>query len=70
MKCPCCYAAELVRDARDLPYSFRGQATVIPAVTGDYCPSCDESVLDADESHRVMNEMRAFRNQVDSVQSK
>ncbi|WP_367268126.1 type II toxin-antitoxin system MqsA family antitoxin, partial [uncultured Thiodictyon sp.] len=58
MKCPVCGAAELIRDVRDLPYTYKGQTTVIAAVTGDFCPACAESVLAGAESDRVMREMR------------
>jgi len=64
MKCPVCGAAELIHDTRDLPYTYKGETTVITAVTGDFCPACAESVLDATESDRVMREMRAFSKQV------
>lgn len=67
MKCPVCGAAELVRDTRDLPYTYKGETTVIPAVTGDFCPACAESILGAEESNRVMNEMRAFSKQVNAA---
>jgi len=67
MKCPTCGAAQLVHDTRDLPYTYKGEATTIAAVTGDYCPACGESVLDADESARVMAEMRAFMVQVNAA---
>ncbi|KQP17645.1 type II toxin-antitoxin system MqsA family antitoxin [Pseudorhodoferax sp. Leaf267] len=67
MKCPVCGAAELVGDTRDLPYSYKGETTVIAAVTGDFCPACAESILDASESDRVMREMRAFQKQVNAA---
>jgi len=60
MKCPCCGAAELERDTRDMPYTYKGQTTVIAAVAGDFCPACWESVLDVTESERVMQHMQAF----------
>ncbi|WP_323565481.1 type II toxin-antitoxin system MqsA family antitoxin [Pseudomonas sp. CCI4.2] len=60
MKCPVCGAAELIHDTRDLPYTHKGESTVIAAVTGDFCPACAESILDATESDRVMREMRHF----------
>jgi len=66
MKCPVCGAAELVHDTRDMPYTYKGEATVIAAVTGDFCPACAESILDATESDRVMREMRAFSKQVNA----
>ena len=67
MKCPVCGAAELIHDTRDLPYTYKGETTVIAAATGDFCPACAESVLDAAESDRVMREMRAFSKQVDAA---
>ncbi|MDU9048674.1 MAG: type II toxin-antitoxin system MqsA family antitoxin [Candidatus Electrothrix sp. Rat3] len=67
MKCPVCGAAELIHDTRDLPYAYRGENTVIPSVTGDFCPACAESVLDASESDRVMQEMRVFSKQVNAA---
>ena len=67
MKCPVCGAAELVHDTRDLPYTYKGETTIIAAVTGDFCPACAESVLEAPESNRVMREMRAFSKQVNAA---
>lgn len=65
MKCPSC-AAELVHDTRDMPYIYKGESTIIPAVTGDFCPACDESILDAVESRRTMNLMLEFNKQVNA----
>ena len=67
MKCPVCGAAELIHDTRDLPYTYKGETTIIAAVTGDFCPACAESILDAAESNRVMREMRAFSKQVNAA---
>jgi HTH-type transcriptional regulator/antitoxin MqsA len=67
MKCPVCGAAELIHDTRDLPYTYKGETTSIPAVTGDFCPACAESILDAVESDRVMQEMRDFSKQVNAA---
>ena len=67
MKCPVCGAAELIHDTRDLPYTYKGETTVIAAVTGGFCPACAESILDAAESNRVMREMRAFSRQVNAA---
>lgn len=67
MKCPVCGAAELIHDTRDLPYTYKGETTVIAAVTGDFCPACDESITDMAESDRVMREMQAFNKQVNAA---
>lgn len=67
MKCPACGGAELLHDTRNLPYTYKGKQTVLPAVTGDFCPACAESILDAAESERVMREMLAFNRQVNAA---
>ena len=64
MKCPVCGAAKLIHDTRDVPYTYKGETTTIPAVTGDFCPACDESITDVAETERVMREMQAFKKKV------
>jgi len=66
MKCPSCAAAELVHDTRDMPYTYKGESTLIPAVTGDFCPACDEFILNVVESRRTMNFMLDFNKQVNA----
>ena len=44
MKCPSCVAAEPVHDTRDMPYTYKGESTIIPAVTGDFYPASDAAV--------------------------
>jgi HTH-type transcriptional regulator/antitoxin MqsA len=66
MKCPDCGAAELIHDTRIIPYSYKGEATIL-TTTGDFCPVCGESVHDAEDSERVMREMRAFSKQVNAA---
>jgi HTH-type transcriptional regulator / antitoxin MqsA len=66
MKCPSCGAAKLVHDTRDVSYTYKGESTFLPQVTGDFCPACDESILDASESRRTMELMSAFSKQVNA----
>jgi HTH-type transcriptional regulator / antitoxin MqsA len=66
MKCPSCAAAKLVHDTRDMPYTYKGESTTIPAVTGDFCPACGETVLKAAESSRVSAAMLEFNKQVNA----
>ena len=66
MKCPSCAAAELVHDTRDMPYIYKGESTIIPAVTGNFCPACGEAVLDAAESTRTSAAMLEFNKQVNA----
>ncbi|MDZ4314860.1 MAG: type II toxin-antitoxin system MqsA family antitoxin [Azonexus sp.] len=67
MKCPSCAAAELVHDTRDLPYTYKGESTILPALTGDFCPACGEVVLDMVESARTSAAMLAFNKQVNAA---
>lgn len=67
MKCPICSATELIHDTRDLPYTYKGESTVIALVTSDFCPACAESILNTTESDRVMREMRAFSKHVNAA---
>lgn len=66
MKCPSCAEAELIHDTRDIRHAYKGEATIISAVTGDFCPACDELVLDAAESARVSAAMLEFNKQVNA----
>lgn len=67
MKCPACGAADLVHDIRDVSHSYKGESRIIGAVSGDFCPACAESVLDSQESTRVMREMSTFVKQVNAA---
>ena len=66
MKCPSCGAAMLVHDTRDVPYTYKGETTTLPQVTGDFCPACDDYLLDAAESRRTMQLMLDFTKQVNA----
>lgn len=67
MKCPVCGAVELIQDIRDLPCTYKGETTTIPAVTADFCPACGEFITDMAETERVMREMQAFHKQVNAA---
>ena len=67
MICPNCGAAELARDTRDLPYTYKGETTVLAQVVGDWCSACGEGVFDAETSRRISLEMTAFAKQVNAA---
>jgi len=66
MKCPCCGAAELVQETREMTHAYKGQSATI-LVTGDHCPACREVILDKEQGDRMLQEMRAFDANVDKV---
>ena len=67
MKCPNCGDAELVRDTRDMPYTYKGENTVLAGVSGDWCPACGEGVFDAPTSRAISADMQAFAKQVNAA---
>lgn len=67
MNCPCCGGAVLARDTRDLSYTRAGKTLIIPAVTGQWCPVCGETVLDDDEAERVSLAALAFNQDSDDA---
>ena len=67
MKCPSCGAAELIHDTRDVPFTYKGESTIIPAVTGDFCPACNEIVLDRENGDRYGDLIGQFRRQVNAA---
>ena len=66
-KCPACGAAELIRDTRDVTYTYKGETTVIPDVTGDFCPACAEIILDVAQADSYGSAVRAFHKQVNAA---
>jgi HTH-type transcriptional regulator/antitoxin MqsA len=66
MKCQACGKAKLVRGTHDVPHTYKGETTTIPAVRGDFCPACGEGVLAAAESSRVSAAMLEFHKKVNS----
>lgn len=67
MKCISCGAAEMVRDVRDVAHSYKGQTATIPNVGGFYCPACNESLHNAEESEYLNAAMLAFNKEVNAA---
>ena len=67
MKCPACGAAKLIHATRDIPYTYKGETTVLAGVSGDWCPACGASVFDAETSRAISAEMKAFARQVNAA---
>jgi len=67
MKCPICGGAELIHDTRDVPYTYKGEGTIIPGVEGDFCPACGEIILDMANADRVGSLSGEFHKQVNAA---
>jgi HTH-type transcriptional regulator/antitoxin MqsA len=55
-----------MHDTRDIPYTYKGESTLISAVAGEFCTACGEVVLDDAESNRVSQSMLQFNKQVNA----
>ena len=67
MKCSSCGAAELIHDTRDMPYIYKGETTIIPAVTGAFCSACGEVVLNREHGDRYSELVGLFQRQVNAA---
>jgi HTH-type transcriptional regulator / antitoxin MqsA len=67
MKCPCCRAAELIHATRDVPYTYKGETTTIPGVTGDFCQACGEIVLNRLQGDRYSESIGLFRREINAA---
>lgn len=70
MKCISCGEAEMVRESRDVLFTYKGQTTTIQGVNGEFCPACDESIHDSDQSKSLNAAMLAFTREVNSASVK
>jgi len=68
MKCPTCGIGKLVEAVRDIPYTYKGEKTVIKARKGKFCDNrkCREVLLDQDESARMSRQMLEFNKRVNA----
>ncbi|MDH2927790.1 MULTISPECIES: type II TA system antitoxin MqsA family protein [Lonepinella] len=67
MKCIECNTGEYIQDVRDMSYTYKGQKTVIPAVSGKYCSHCDSVLVDPIDAQRVSETMIEFNKQVNAT---
>lgn len=66
MHCPFCGAADLEHDTRDLPYTWRGRTTTLPAIEGDWCAACGEGLIDVTNTDRFLALAHAFQQRIDA----
>lgn len=67
--CPVCGEMAVIHAVCDLPYSYKGQSTVIAQVAADWCDACGESMTEPDETGRVMQAMAEFQREVNAAHS-
>jgi len=57
----------MVRDTRELSYTYKGQTVLIPNVAGEFCPSCNESLHTPEEAEHLNSAMIAFTKEVNGA---
>ncbi|WP_238139627.1 type II toxin-antitoxin system MqsA family antitoxin [Roseateles aquatilis] len=53
-------------DTRDAAHVYKGRTVVIPAVTGDHCPACDECLTEHRETDKIIQAVNELSKQVDA----
>lgn len=68
MDCALCGKGQLVRDTRDIPYTYKGQKTVIKNIRGEYCNRCSHGYYGpGDDGQKVMDEAGRWQQDVDAI---
>lgn len=66
MHCPECGSKNTIKDYRDIPFTYKGQSTVVKAVEADWCLDCGEGVIFKEESLRIDSILTEFNKQVNA----
>ncbi|MDU3154568.1 type II TA system antitoxin MqsA family protein [Hafnia alvei] len=66
MHCPECGSKNTIKDYRDIPFTYKGQSTVVKAVGADWCLDCGEGVIFKEESLRIDSILAEFNKQVNA----
>jgi HTH-type transcriptional regulator / antitoxin MqsA len=57
----------MVRETCDMEYTYNGQKTTIPNVSGQFCPACNESIHNSEESEYLNAAMLSFNKEVNGA---
>ena len=67
MKCPICGLDDLKTVIRNLPYTYKGESITISGLSGQHCPSCDETILEGADLQRFSDEAAALNKRVNAT---
>jgi HTH-type transcriptional regulator/antitoxin MqsA len=54
---------------QDVPYEYKGYATVVPSIAGWHCPNCHEVEFDAGEGDRFAETIKRIAAEVDALEA-
>ena len=66
-ECLNCEQGILRHAVKDVPYEYKGHATVVPKIAGWHCPHCHEVEFDAGEGERFAGAIKRIAAEIDEV---
>jgi HTH-type transcriptional regulator/antitoxin MqsA len=68
-ECLNCGKGILRHAVKDVPYEYKGHATVVPKVSGLHCPHCHEVEFNAGEGRRFAVAIKSIAAEIDAQES-
>ena len=68
-ECLNCGQGSLRHAVKDVPYEYKGYATVVPKVAGWHCPHCREVEFDPGEGERFAEAIKRIAGEIDTLES-
>ena len=65
-ECLNCGEGILRHAVKDVPYEYKGHATVVPKVAGWHCPHCQEVEFDSGEGKRFAEAIKRIAAEIDT----
>jgi HTH-type transcriptional regulator/antitoxin MqsA len=69
MECPNCEGVMMIEKVKSIPFTYKGNTTVIDNVSGEECPNCGEYILSREESKRIDIPLKAFVQEINAKTS-
>jgi HTH-type transcriptional regulator/antitoxin MqsA len=68
-ECLNCEQGILRHAVKDVPYEYKGHATVVPKIAGWHCPKCHEVEFDSGEGERFADAINRIAAEIDAHES-
>jgi HTH-type transcriptional regulator/antitoxin MqsA len=68
-ECLNCGKGILRHVVKDVPYEYKGHATVVPKVAGWHCPRCNEVEFNSGEGRRFAEAIKRIAAEIDSEEA-
>ena len=68
-ECVNCGQGILRHAVKDVPYEYKGHATVVPKVAGWHCPHCKEVEFDSGEGKRFAEAIKRIAAEIDTQEA-